>query len=179
MRLVVVPAVPALLPEHASLSDPVAPLRESCRTAVGWLVDAAPTEVHVPGAPPGGLAARVARSLLDEADSAAQVWGDQPPTPTTVMLVANGSARRGQKAPGHLDERSFDFDHALGGALKTGDLEALTELDRGLAGELLTAGLAELADFAGGLASWRTRDVLFDGDPYGVQYWVVTAECEF
>ena len=39
VRVVLVPGVLALLPEYASLSDPVAELRAACLSAVSWLVD--------------------------------------------------------------------------------------------------------------------------------------------
>ena len=46
-----------------------------------------------------------------------------------MLVVANGSARRGEKAPGYLDERAFGFDAAIGAALRGPDPAALGELD--------------------------------------------------
>src|SRR5690606_40923793 len=56
---------------------------------------------------------------------------------SAVVVVANGSARRGEKAPGHLDERSFDFDAGIDKALRDGDGTALTAVDAALAVDLL------------------------------------------
>lgn len=176
VRLAVVPPVPALLPEYASLRDPVPALRKACADAGEWLVRNAPSEVRVIGAA-GDLAERVARAVLEGVGSRAGVNTGEVPHPDAVMLVVNGSARRGEKAPGHLDERCFDFDHRLSAALKTGDLDAMATLDLALAEELLTSGLPYLARLAAHLSSWQTVEVLHDESPYGVQYWVVTAEC--
>lgn len=178
MKLVVVPAVPALLPEHAGITDPVAELRGSCAAAVSWLLDPTPGQVAVVGERSHALSTRIGTSLLRQAGHR----DDPLPAPTAgtdaLVLVANGSARRGEKAPGHLDERAFDFDHTVGAALKTGDLDALADLDLRLGEELWTAGLDELRAVAGALSSWRTVEMLYDDDPFGVQYWVVTAQCE-
>jgi hypothetical protein len=96
-----------------------------------------------------------------------------------LLVMANGSARRTEKAPGHLDERSFGFDEALGAALRAGDAAALAAVDAGLGEELLAAGLPALhllGTLLGDVAA--DVDVRFDGDPFCVQYWValVTAE---
>ncbi|MDN5892717.1 MAG: hypothetical protein L0H93_01725 [Nocardioides sp.] len=181
MRLVLVPPVPALLPEYASLTDPVADLRRACVSAVRWLHADAPTQVVVVGGADDPVAPRVAAALLTSTGFSGS--GD-PSTPgdvecaEAVLVLANGSARRGERAPGHFDERSFDFDHEVGSALKTGDLAALEALDPALADDLLAVGLGELGACVAGLRTWQTREVLFDDDPYGVQYWVVTALCE-
>ena len=39
--------------------------------------------------------------------------------------MADGSARRGRRAPGYLDERSARFDAGVERAVRDGDLEAL------------------------------------------------------
>lgn len=178
MKLALIPGVPALLPEYAGLADPVPALREATSAAGQWLVEGGPSQVVVAGATPGDLAARVADAVLGTSRIPLRAAGLST-NAEAVLVVANGSARRGEKAPGHLDARSFDFDHEVGSALKTGDLDALAGLDLDLADELLTSGLGTLAELAGRLARWQTREVLFDEDPYGVQYWVVTVECGF
>jgi hypothetical protein len=90
------------------------------------------------------------------------------------LVVANGSAKRTEKAPGHFDERAQGFDAALGEALRTGDLDALRGIDRALAAELWAdvEALTELEDL-------EVTDVQVDYDdaPYGVQYWVVRWQC--
>lgn len=92
------------------------------------------------------------------------------------LVVANGSAKRTEKAPGHFDERAADFDAALGEALRTGDLAALRSIDRALAEELWADvdGLIGLCDELGGITDVQ---VDYDDDPYGVQYWVVRLTC--
>ncbi len=153
-----VPGALALLPEYAGLVDPVAELRAACLAAVGRLGE----DVTVLADDQGE---RVAAYLLGATDHI----GTEP----CVLVVANGSARRSEKAPGHLDDRAHDFDDALGKALQAADREGLRSLDRLLAGDLLAVvdpivGLADL------LTPDHRADVLYEGDPYGVKYWVVT-----
>ena len=83
------------------------------------------------------------------------------------LVVANGSAKRTEKAPGYFDDRAAEFDEALGAALRAGDLSGL---DLSLAGELW-ADVAGLTELAGVRASEVQVD--YDDAPYGVQYWVV------
>lgn len=157
------PGVPALLPEHASLSDPVADLRAACRTAVGRIAGPGSAVRVVAG--PQGL--RVAEHLLEEV--AARATGD--PSYDAVLVVGNGSARRTEKAPGHLDDRAAAFDEALDRALRETDRVALRGVDRVLAGALLAEvdGFPDLADL---VPQGAVADVLYADDPFGVQYWV-------
>lgn len=89
-----------------------------------------------------------------------------------LLVVANGSAKRTEKAPGHFDERAAEFDARLGEALRAGDLSGL---DLSLAAELWADvdGLARLE----GLVATEVH-VDYDDAPYGVQYWVVRWRCE-
>ncbi|MFL6025155.1 MAG: hypothetical protein ACJ72O_17565 [Marmoricola sp.] len=135
MRVVVVPGVPALRPEYASIEDPVAELRAAVRAARAWLEE------------------------------------DQD----GLLLVANGSAKRTEKAPGHFDERAEGFDEELGAALASGDLDALRAIDVDLAAELL-ADVDALVGL-GPLGEVTDVHVDYDDAPYGVQYWVVRYEC--
>ena len=155
------PGVLALLPEYAGLTDPVADLRAACLQAVAWLGEAGPVEVV--GSPQGR---RVAEALLE----AAGVSKLEPRAAPghALVVVGNGSARRTEKAPGHLDPRAHPFDEALGRALRDGDAEALVGIDQALARELWadTEHLPRLA----GLGAAARAD--YDGDPFGVQYWV-------
>ncbi|CAI9403472.1 hypothetical protein [Nocardioides sp. T2.26MG-1] len=166
MKVVLVPGVLALLPEYAGLDDPVAELRAACLAAVRWL-----------GADPVVLAdpqgERVARALLDAAGGFETVAA-QPPQPP-VLVVGNGSAKRSERAPGHLDERSHPFDDALGAALRAGR----PEVDAALAAELWAsvAGIVRMADL-GGPAGLGEATVDYDDDPFGVQYWVMRWEWE-
>jgi hypothetical protein len=167
VRAVLVPGVLALLPEYAGLEDPVAGLRAVCVEAVCWL-EAAPIVL----ADPQGE--RVARALLDAAGGSETVAAQPPRPPTTpaYLVVGNGSARRGVKAPGHLDERSHGFDDALRAALVAGEVSGV---DRALGAELMAAvdGIARLAEV---LPAGATVSVDYDDDPFGVQYWVMRWE---
>ena len=161
MRVAIVPGTLALLPQYAGLSDPIAELRLACQEAVAWLVEEGPTSVSVLGD------VRIGEALLPGVELGRN--GE------VVLVVANGSARRGEKAPGHLDERSFAFDEAIGNALRTGDAAALGAIDQALGEELLAAGLPGLASLSG-LAGAEAK-TWYDADPFGVQYWVVTWAC--
>jgi hypothetical protein len=168
-RVVVVPSTLALLPQYTSIDDPIAGLRAAVSAAVDWLVEDAPAEL-VAATPP---AQRIGRHLLGSR-LVSTATGDQG-----VLVVANGSATRTEKAPGHFDERSEPFDAALGKALADGDRSALCDLDLALADELWVPdapGFVEL----GALVARPVADVRIDYDdaPYGVQYWVVRWLCE-
>lgn len=155
--MVLVPGVLALLAEYAGLRDPVAELRAACVAAVAWLVaDDSPVTVL---ADPQGE--RVGLSLLGDAPVGAG---------TSYLLVGNGSACRSEKAPGHLDERSFAFDDDLEAWLRgTGDLPPAA-----LAAELQAAigGFEQL----GSRLAWGEPAVDYVEDPFGVQYWVMRWE---
>ena len=155
-RVVLVPGTLALLPQYASLDDPVADLRAACLEAVGWLG----AEVTVLADPQG---ARVAAHLLA---STTRV-GDEP----SYLVVGNGSACRTEKAPGHLDERAAAFDADLGRRLEDGPSDSLAGIDLELAHELWASveGIVELAK----LPDLALVQVDYDDDPYGVQYWVL------
>jgi len=61
-----------------------------------------------------------------------------------ILMMADGTARRGLKAPGYLDPRSVPFDAEVERALRAGDLAALLALDPALARE--AASFAKRAD---------------------------------
>lgn len=96
-----------------------------------------------------------------------------PGAATGVLLLGDGSARRGEKAPGYLDPRSFGFDDAAADALARGDAAALRELDTGLAAELMVGGRSVLR-LLGLLAGDRPVEASLDhrDDPFGVSYFV-------
>jgi hypothetical protein len=176
MRAVLVPGVLALLPEYAGLTDPVADLRAACLSAVAWLGEGGPVEVV--GSPQGE---RVAGALLVGAGvSRLGRQGALAPRPAgggqgalaprpPMLVVGNGSARRTEKAPGHLDPRSHAFDEALGRALRVGDAEALSGIDQVLARELW----ADTEHLPGLVGLGPAAAVDYDDDPFGVQYWVM------
>ncbi len=143
-----VPGVPALLPSYASIEDPVAPLRAACLEVVAALGPRVRVEAS------GGSGARVAAALVTAA-GAEVVEAHE----TGVLVVGNGSAKRTEKAPGHLDPRAEDFDTAL--------RRSFARIDHVLADELW----ADTACLAG-LPPLAEAEVGYDDAPYGVQYWV-------
>jgi hypothetical protein len=167
MRVVVVPSTLALLPRYASLADPVADLRAAVTDAMGWLLE--------PGRPTGVAASVAGQEVLDH------LLPHGPATVPGLLLAANGSARRTDKAPGDFDARAEAFDATIGAALAQGDPAALAGTDLGLA-EQLWAGddataFVALGRRLGGARVTRAR-VDYDDAPYGVQYWVVRWEVE-
>jgi hypothetical protein len=156
-----VPGVLALLPGYGGVEDPVAELRAACLEAVAWLGP----DVRVLADEQG---ARVAAYLVGAAARAdrATVTDDQ-----SVLVVGNGSAKRAERAPGHLDERAHGFDEALGAALRAGDL---TGVDLSAADGLWASvgGIQQLR----GLLHGEVATVDYDDDPFGVQYWVMRWE---
>lgn len=57
-----------------------------------------------------------------------------------VLVVADGSAKRTEGAPGHLDDRAEPFDATIAAALADGDADALGGIDFELADSLWCAG---------------------------------------
>jgi hypothetical protein len=92
---------------------------------------------------------------------------------TNVLVVGNGSARRSEKAPGHLDERAAAYDADLEKALRAGDVGALRALDPGLAEELMVGNVAGFARLGELLTPGVAPEVDYADDPFGVQYWVM------
>lgn len=166
-RVVLVPGVLALLPEYAGLEDPVAELRAACVEAVSWLDGLVMVLADDQGS-------RVAEALLAASRVTARSL-ELATANTSYLVVGNGSACRTEKAPGHLDERAADFDATLGGALTGCDPAALAGLDQELARELWasTEAFPRLAEL---LTPEAEVTVDFEGDPYGVQYWVIRWE---
>jgi hypothetical protein len=165
MRVVIVPSTLALLPEYASVDDPIPELRRAVEDAVAWLLEAGPAAELA--AWPG--ARRIAAHLLGDR------LNDEGPG---LLVVANGSATRTEKAPGHFDERAAAFDAAIGKALGAGDPRALADIDLGLADELWALPDADvLRMLADRVPSVDEAQVDYDDAPYGVQYWVVRWLC--
>jgi hypothetical protein len=110
------------------------------------------------------------------ADELAELADDIAAAPGRLLLVVlgDGSARRSEKAPGHLDERAFAFDDTLARALAEGDAAALEDLDAALASELMVAGRAALA-VLGRVCADRPRPearLVHREDSFGVTYLV-------
>jgi hypothetical protein len=92
-----------------------------------------------------------------------------------LLVMADGSARRGRRAPGYLDERSAPFDAEVERAVRDGDLDALLAVDPVLARELMATGRPAWQVLAGAMAGSRPRtEIRYAGDPFGVYYLVAT-----
>ncbi len=159
-RVALVPGVLAFLPEYAGLEDPVPQVRAASLAAAAWVGEQGP--VQVVGDAQG---LRVGRHLLTSA-------GGSEGAGPAYLVVANGSARRNDTAPGYVDERAVRFDDAVLSALRAPDPDALAGLDVRLADDLLVgnpAGLVRLGELLRGLSTVGVDHV---GDPFGVAYWV-------
>ena len=88
-----------------------------------------------------------------------------------LLVMADGSARRGRRAPGYLDERSVPYDAEVERAVRSGDLAALLALDAGVARELMATGRASLQVLAGALDGTPcSAQIRYLDDPFGVAY---------
>jgi hypothetical protein len=92
---------------------------------------------------------------------------------TTLLVMADGSARRSEKAPGHLHPASVPYDEAIEQALRSGDAEALATLDLRTAAEVWCDG-APAFRLLGEVARGRSieAEVSYADAPYGVAWWV-------
>jgi hypothetical protein len=102
-----------------------------------------------------------------------------------LLVVGDGSARRGPAAPGHFDERAAPFDSAVRRAVGDGDMAALAALDPMLASELMVSGRAPWQVLAGAIGVPRdgtvdpgrpSAEVLYADDPFGVAYLVAVLD---
>ncbi|MEU7756862.1 hypothetical protein [Micromonospora sp. NPDC049171] len=140
----------------ARAHDPRAHDTRASVTAVQVAADAGPAELA---------------ALADEVGGA----GDR----VALLVLGDGSACRGEKAPGYDDARALPYDQGVATALADADLDALLDLDPVLSAELKAAGrapwqvLAGAARAAGG--GWR-GELLHDAAPYGVAYFVASWE---
>ncbi|WP_300681227.1 hypothetical protein [Nocardioides sp.] len=207
-RIALVPGVLALSSRYGSLEDPVADLRTAVTAALDW-VGPDPRVVGDGHGVIAGLLAERAAGSTGEGDAASAAPGRGEPGSQRgetrisavanpdlgVVVVANGSAKRTEKAPGHFDERALAFDDWLREALTVapGDL---AHLDHALAEELWAdvealGTLSDLltgpkpADFAPAETDQgpqrpqvRLIGVDYDDDPYGVKYWVIRWEVQ-
>lgn len=204
--VVVVPAAPLLLPEYQGRVAAAPGLLESCVEVVRSAVTTAAHVVVVhatdrePRSTRPAVGLRVADHLLAathlgfDVEHVAVEWdasveecvalgrevaeGSTRTRPTTLLVAADGSARRTEKAPGHLDLRAHDVDDAIAGPLRdagSGGLGRLLDLDPDLCADLLVAGRAPLqvlASAVGGPAAVEPFEVLTCevSDPFGVLY---------
>jgi hypothetical protein len=185
----VLPSPRALLPS-LSETDPVPELRAACAAATGRLLSQRPGRIVVVAAPVSAanrargvtetLGHRVARHLLGKRSFEAQVADGRTASvlleiaePTTLVVMADGSASRGEKAPGHLHPDAAAFDDRIDTALRSGDVEALAAVDAQQATEVWCEGAPcfhLLAEVARG--SRIETEVSYADAPYGVAWWV-------
>lgn len=144
--------------------------------------------------PPVPLPLGLGAALLDQAGYAGRrvlqsVSPDEPPAQcaelgadlaglagrVALLVMADGSARRGRRAPGHLDERSAPFDAEVERAVREGDVGALLAVDPVLARDLMATGRPAWQVLAGALAGTRpTTQIRYADDPFGVAYLVAS-----
>ncbi len=104
-----------------------------------------------------------------------------------LLVVGDGSARRGPSAPGHFDQRAAPFDAAVARAISCGDMAALAALDPALARELMATGRPAWQVLAGAFgtapapgtapeAGPPSAEILYADDPFGVAYLVAVME---
>lgn len=95
------------------------------------------------------------------------------PAAVAVLAMGDGSARRTEKAPGHLDPAAAVFDATVGAALAAGDATVLAALEQAEGDRLLAAGTgtwrAVGAAFTGVPVTARVH---YDAAPFGVGYLV-------
>jgi hypothetical protein len=189
MRVAFVPSAPLLMlggapPELCAAVSQAVALLDDDVVVVGaapspgrWSGDVDLTPYGAPGSPaerPLPLALAVGASLL--AGRPATLWGVPSgglPPASSYLVVADGTAKRTLKAPGHLDERADAFDRALADAIAAGDPEGLLALDEALAAELWVQGLPAFRAVAALGGRWR-GELLYADAPYGVGYVVGT-----
>ena len=186
----VLPSPRALLPS-LSAADPVPELRAACAAAIGGLLSEQPRPDRR-----GGSTRERCRTVLVVSPSRSVTaspgtcWGrgaSRPRSrcpytaaalleidePTTLVVMADGSASRGEKAPGHLHPDAVAFDDRIDAALRWGDVDALAAIDTGQATELWcegAPGFHVLAEVARGRPI--EAEVSYADAPYGVAWWV-------
>lgn len=90
-----------------------------------------------------------------------------------LLVLADGSARRGDKAPGYVDARAFEYDEQTVHALATGDPAGLLGQDAVLADQLMAGGRAALQVMAAAVraqGSAPRAGIRYQHDPFGVMY---------
>lgn len=102
-----------------------------------------------------------------------------------VLVMADGSNGRSEKAPGFLDERAEPFDASIAAALADGDTAALLALDPQLGAALGATGVPPLRTLGAMVLDDMTRGasvtahLRYDRAPLGVGYvvadWLLTA----
>lgn len=160
----------------ASLGVPAAPpwTLPPALTLGAWLLadaglsaPAASAQAMRPDADPAGVAVLVS--------AAAGSGGSHGSARVGLLVMGDGSARRSEQAPGHVDARAEPFDAAVAAALAAGDAAALRALDPALGADLLAAGVPAWR-VAGHAAAGLdlAAELLHHSAPYGVGYLVAS-----
>lgn len=112
-----------------------------------------------------------ARWVTTDAASGAALGAElaASPVPTGLLLLADGAACHGPKAPRAEDSRAVAYEEAINNALAAGDPAALAALDPHLGAELSATGpeLWPLLSAATSGADW-SGELLRSDAPYGV-----------
>ena len=95
-----------------------------------------------------------------------------------LLVMGDGSARRGDDSPGTPDPRAEAFDAEVAAALADGDVGGLLSLDPLLADELLAAGRPAWQVLAAAVGRAHVSATLrYASAPYGVGYFVASWSC--
>jgi aromatic ring-opening dioxygenase LigB subunit len=142
-----------------------------------WLLDQLAEERALPpvaafGVPAGadaGQAVQLGRALAAAVRREARVG---------LLVMADLSARRTQRAPASFHPDAEEFDRRIGDAIRKAELGRLLEVDPALAAEMGVGGMAALWLLAGALADVRDLhgEVRYEGGPFGVGYLVGVLE---
>lgn len=89
----------------------------------------------------------------------------------SLLVMADGSARRGPKAPGYADHRAQATDRSFEDALCAGDPEPLLKLEPDVADDLLIGGRAAWQVLSAACETLVLRSTCYySADPFGVWY---------
>jgi hypothetical protein len=157
------------LPTPARLPDLPLSLAVAAHLLTG--LEPAPTRLFAATVPTSlgpGAAAAIGRALAAARNGSA-VGG-----PVGLVVMADLSACRTERAPGAFRAEAADFDASVAEVLRTGKAVRLLDLDPALADDLLVAGRVPLQVLAGALQSEPAVHgrVLYEDAPYGVGYLV-------
>jgi aromatic ring-opening dioxygenase LigB subunit len=123
----------------------------------------------VPASLGPGAAAAIGRALADATRA-----GPAGSGPAGLVVMADLSACRTERAPGAFRAEAADYDASVSDALRTGEPGRLLDLDPELAADLLVAGRVALQVLAGAFEDEPPVNgrVLYEDAPYGVGYLV-------
>jgi hypothetical protein len=155
-----------------SPAGPPAPPQLPLSLAVGvWLLDRAGST--------GGSTLSAESVAADAPVAQCRTHGERyarQPASVGLLVMGDGTACRGERAPGAADPRAPEYDAMVTKALAEVDTGALLGLDAGLGAELRVAGRAPWQVLAAAATASPSPgfagQVLYDAAPYGVNYTV-------